>query len=398
LAADSKPRALVLAPEAPYPITGGGALRTASLLHGLARSHSIDLIVFRQPSAADPRAAIPAGLLDRICPIDLPTHGRGFAARSVRNTLRLLRQVPPLIDRFSGFSAQIAAAVAGRRYEIGVVEHFWCAPYWEQIAPVSTRTILDLHNIESVLHWRCAETETGAEAFAHRIFAAAALELERKWIPRFSQVLAASPADAAMLAAIVEPHAAKPRISVYPNAIPQRPLPVAEPRHAVVFSGNLEYHPNIRAVRFFRERVWPRLRAQWPALVWRLVGRNPRAVAASTAGDPRIEVTGPVEDAVAELARAQVAVVPLLAGSGTRLKILEAWAAGLPVVSTALGAEGLPVCHGRHLLIADTAAEFAAAVSRLLESPPLRQTLAHAGRALLQSGFTWERAWETLDL
>ena len=122
----------------------------------------------------------------------------------------------------------------------------------------------------------------------------------------------------------------------------------------------MEYHPNQLAVRFFRREIWPRLRDRWPGLAWRLVGKNPEAVRQFTSGDPRIEVQGQVDDAIAELARARVAVVPLLAGSGTRLKILEAWAAGLPVVSTTLGAEGLPARDGEHLLLADGAAAFAA--------------------------------------
>ena len=117
----------------------------------------------------------------------------------------------------------------------------------------------------------------------------------------------------------------------------------------------MEYHPNRSAVRFFRREVWPLLRNRQPDLVWRLVGKNPDAVRAFTSGDSRIEVSGEVEDAVRELAKAEVAVVPLLAGSGTRLKILEAWAAGTPVVSTTIGAEGLPVRDGQHLLLADGA-------------------------------------------
>src|SRR5207249_5012557 len=115
-----------------------------------------------------------------------------------------------------------------------------------------------------------------------------------------------------------------------------------EAEEAIVFSGNMEYHPNVSAVGFFRSEVWPQLRARWPGLVWRLVGKNPQAVRRFTSGDSRIQVVGPVENAIRELARARAAVVPLLTGSGTRLKILEAWAAGLPVVSTTVGAEGLP--------------------------------------------------------
>lgn len=188
------------------------------------------------------------------------------------------------------------------------------------------------------------------------------------------------------------------RVAVYPNAIPSTPLPDARGEDAIVFSGNMEYHPNIAAVRFFRECIWPELRERWPRLVWRLIGKNPGAVRRFTAGDPRIEVGGAVEDAVAALARAKVAVVPILAGSGTRLKILEAWAAGVPVVSTTMGAEGLPARDGEHLLLADHARAFAGAVSRLMAGEELRARIGAAGRALLEREFTWEAAWKRLAL
>jgi glycosyltransferase involved in cell wall biosynthesis len=159
----------------------------------------------------------------------------------------------------------------------------------------------------------------------------------------------------------------------------------------------MEYHPNAAAVRFFRAEVWPHLRERWPDLVWRLVGKNPNAVREYTAGDPRIQVSGPVEDAVRELARARVAVVPVLAGSGTRFKILEAWAAGIPVVSTTIGAEGLPTRDGEDILLADTGPAFADAVSRLLASPALRERVRTAGQPQVAK-LTWERAWEQLHL
>jgi glycosyltransferase involved in cell wall biosynthesis len=180
--------------------------------------------------------------------------------------------------------------------------------------------------------------------------------------------------------------------------LPSAPQPAAGDEEAIVFSGNMEYHPNITAVRFFRREVWPQLRERWPLLVWRLVGKNPSAVRRYTTGDPRIEVTVPVDDAISELARSRVAVVPLLTGSGTRLKILEAWAAGLPVVSTALGVEGLPVRDGETALLADSAEAFAAAVTRLLTCKELRQEIGSAGRLLLEKEFTWETAWKKLDL
>jgi polysaccharide biosynthesis protein PslH len=385
-------RALVIAPEPPYPMTGGGALRTASLIHWLSRERAVDLVLFRQIGSPDAGAALPAGLLRRVATVDLPCHGRSAPARAARNLLRIVRGAAPLADRFSGFEAALERAIGGERYEIGVVEHSWCAGYWPQVAAACRRTALDLHNIESDLHARFAESEGRVQAFAHRTFARAALSHERRWLPCFHHVLAASDTDAARVRAI----APGARVSVYPNAIRSRPLPPRAGEHVIVFSGNLEYHPNAQAVRFFRREVWPLLRARWPELVWRLVGRGQEAVARYTAGDPRIQVTGPVEDGVPEIARAAVAVVPLLAGSGTRLKILEAWSAGTPVVSTTIGAEGLRTRHGEHLLIADGAGALAEAVSRLLACPDLGRKLAAAGRILLEKEFTWEAAWRTL--
>lgn len=371
---------------------GGGALRTASLLAYLERYYLIDLIVFREPGAPPPAASMPGELARRLTSIDLPFHRRSMAARAMRNSLRVARRVPPLVDRFAGFEAEVAAAVKGRHYRLGIIEHSWCAAYLDSIAPVCETTVLDLHNIESKLHARCAASEGPAARVAHGVFEQASRDFERRWLPRFHEVLAASEDDAAAARAL----APSANVRVYPNAIPSRPLPSESRGQAIVFSGNMEYLPNRAAARWFRREIWPQLRCDHPDLVWRLVGKNPRAVEALAQADARIEVTGEVEDAVIELARAQAAVVPLLAGSGTRLKILEAWSAGTPVVSTTIGAEGLKARHERELLLADSAESFVESVSRLLKCKDLRDTLATSGRLLLEKEFTWEKAWEKL--
>jgi polysaccharide biosynthesis protein PslH len=382
--------ALLLSPEAPYPIAGGGALRTASLLHYLARRYRVHLIVFRQPGDPDPAGALPVGLVDRVSVIDLPPNRRDFASRAWRNAVRVARAVPPLFDRFSGFAPQIEKAVAGRRYAVAIVEHFWCAPYLDQLSPVSDRTVLDLVDVESVLHERCAAIENGPTGFAHRLFRQAALDLERTWYPRYSEILTTSENDARIVRE-TDPGA---RITVYPNSVRLCRQPPPGDEEAIVFSGNMEYHPNRAAVHWFRHEVWPILRGRWPSLEWRLVGRNPQAVREFAEGDPRIVLVGPVDDAVRELARSRVAIVPLLSGSGTRLKILEAWAAGLPVVSTTIGAEGLPT---EPLQLADSPRAFAEAVSRLLASAGMRSRVGAAGRQVFERQFTWESAWERLD-
>jgi len=384
--------ALVLSPEAPYPPVGGGALRTASLLEYLSESYDVDLIAFREPGAADPRAAAPRGRFRSIHVLELPEHRKGRLARAARNLRRLLVGRPPLNDRFAGFDRRLRLCLSGRRYRLAVIEHFWCAPYVCELAAHADRVVLDLHNVESELHRQLACTERFPLGLAFARFARCCRRMEQIWLPRFSLLLAASEQDAARLRAL----APTTPLAVYPNAIPLVAQPRPPEREAVVFSGNLEYHPNLVAVRFFRREIWPLLRASRPGLVWRVIGKNPHAVAKYLEGDPRIELVGPVGDAVAALAEARVVVVPLLAASGTRFKILEAWAAGRAVVSTRVGAEGLNARDGEHLLIADEPRAFAQAVSLLLDAPDKRAALGSAGRALYEERFSWQAAWRHL--
>jgi len=384
-------RALFVAPEAPYPLVGGGALRAASVLQFLAQSHTVDAIVFHTPGSP---VLFPPGLIDRLDTVELPAHSKHYAARALRNGQRMLRRSPPLVDRFAGFGDTIGGLLGSRpTYDVAVLEHFWCAPYHEQIAPHARRTILDLHNIESAWHLGCGKVEAWPQSAAHEVFYHAAIELERQWLPRYSRVLAASPEDAARVKDIA-PSAV---VAVYPNTIPFVDRPTRREQDVIVFSGTLDYQPNRTAVRHFAVDIWPSLRAVWPDLKWRLVGRNPEAVESYIEGIDGIERTGAIEDAIAELAAAKVVVVPLLSGSGTRLKIIEAWAAGAPVVSTTLGAEGLPAFHGQNILLADDPASFAIAVSCLLSSPSERDRIGAAGREQYERELTWEMAWKTLD-
>ena len=381
-------RALFVAPEPPYPLHGGGALRSASLLEYLAQSYTVDAIVFHTPGSP---VVFPPDRINRLLTIELPRHSKSSAARLLRNGSRLLRQTPPLVDRFSGFGARVAAFLDD--YDLGVVEHFWCAPYLDQIGPRCRRTILDLHNIESAWHSGCGQVARWPHSLAHEVFYRAALHLERQWLPRYSLLLVTSEQDAARIREI----APRTDIAVYPNSIPLLDCPPREERDIIVFSGTLEYEPNRTAVRYFTEEIWPALREKWPDLRWRLVGRNPEAVDRYARSDPRIECTGPVDDAIRHLSAAKVAVVPLLSGSGTRFKILEAWAAARAVVSTSLGAEGLDAKHEQHLLIADSPAAFAEATLRLLDDPALRRRLGEAGRELYLDRFTWPVAWRALE-
>lgn len=386
-------RVLVLSPEAPFPAIGGGALRSASLVHYFARRAPVDLILFQQPGEADPALAIPNEVQGEKFVLRLSYHARHGAARIWRNAGRALRGVPPLVDRFRGFDREIAGTLAGRRYRLGVIEHFWCAPYLALVEAHCEEVWVDLHNVESVLQGREAELAAGPARLGFRRFARAYEALERELLPRFGRVLVTSEEDAEAVKRL----APGARTTIFPNTIPLRPAPVRAEEDAIAFSGNLAYQPNTEAVRYFAGQVWPLLRAKWPNLVWRIIGKNPAEIQRYVQAGEYIQVVGPVEDAIGELARVRVVVVPVLAGSGTRVKILEAWAAGAPVVSTTVGAEGLGARAGEHLLIADTPAQFSETVSALLTSQGLRQQIGAGGRKFYEERFTWEVGWRLLD-
>jgi polysaccharide biosynthesis protein PslH len=388
--------ALVLCPEAPYPTTGGGSLRTASLIEYLARrTAAVDVIVFREPGAADPAAAFPAGPARSVQVIALPRHSGHALARAERNLRRVLRGAPPLIDRFAGFGPEVGAAIGGRRYGLAVIEHFWAVMYRDVLASAATRVALDLHNVESAWHASMAGIESAPKAAMLRCFARACERMERSLLPRFDALLATSEADAARVRRLA-PHA---RVAVYPNAIPETPLPsgASSSAPALIFSGNLEYRPNQHGLRFFLSKVWPELHARLPEWEFRVAGKNGHAVRRLLADRPGVGHYEIGADPVGTLAQAAIAVVPLFAASGTRLKIIEAWAAGIPVVSTPLGAEGLPARDGVNIVIATDGRAFTSAIVRLAADSALRQRVGAAGRATFERSFTWTEAWRALD-
>src|SRR5262249_21774112 len=168
----------------------------------------------------------------------------------------------------------------------------------------------------------------------------------------------------------------------------------SEPR--LVFTGSMDWLPNEDAMRFFCHEVLPLIRAEEPRTRLAIVGRTPTAAVRALA-DEHIEVTGTVADIRPFMRKATVYVVPLRIGGGTRLKIFEAMAMGQAVVSTTVGAEGLPVVDGEHAIIADGPRAFADAVVSLLRDARRRQALAAAARKLVVEHYGWSRAAEVLD-
>jgi glycosyltransferase involved in cell wall biosynthesis len=161
------------------------------------------------------------------------------------------------------------------------------------------------------------------------------------------------------------------------------------PRYRVLFVGSMDYHANADAVETFAKEIWPAIFKQNPQLKFTIVGRNPSSAICALANSSGVEVTGTVEDVRPFYSEAIAAVVPLRIGGGSRLKILEAMAAGVPVVSTRLGAEGLEVKDAVNILLAETTDDFCRAVSELVQNQILRQGLPHAARSFVRERYDW---------
>jgi len=272
--------------------------------------------------------------------------------------------------------------------------HVSGVPQWPgRVAGASSRIVVDVDSLESrVLSDRRHISPDHVSA----LDVASVEALERTAFSQADRVLVCSPDDRRT----VEEMAPGSDVRVVPNgvdleAFPCSPLPGPRRVRVVTFTGFLTYWPNADACVHFAQTVLPLVRADVGEVMFRVVGRLPPAEVMAIAG-PDTEIHANVEAIQPFLADADVVVVPLRAGSGTRLKILEAFAAGRPVVSTPIGCEGLPVAHGTHLLVAPDDAAFVRAVAGVLRDRNLAERLARNGRDLVERHFDWERIGDVL--
>ena len=192
------------------------------------------------------------------------------------------------------------------------------------------------------------------------------------------------------------------KFTVIPICVePAQPRPTSEPRSddrpTILHLGTMFWPPNVAGVLWFAKEVLPIIHRDLPNARLVIVGKSPPPEVLALTADPRIEVTGYVEDPAPFIAAADVFVVPLQVGEGMRVKILDAWSWGLPVVSTPVGAEGIMVEPGQNILLAAEAGDFAAQVVRALKDPALNQALRKAGRAWVEANYSWQVVYRRVD-
>jgi glycosyltransferase involved in cell wall biosynthesis len=283
-----------------------------------------------------------------------------------------------------------------RPFDIVQIEGIELASYLPLARQAAPRplVVFDDHNAEYLLQRRAFETDL---RLPRRWHAAAYSFIQWRRLRRFEaatcrradRVIAVSGADRVALRRLVPGLA----VDVIPNCIDtaayHRPDVTGVPPFTVLFTGKMDFRPNVDAALWFGREIWPLIRARRPDATWGIVGKAPHPRLDVLRDDPSITIVGEVPAMPPYLAAADLYVIPLRMGGGTRFKLLEAMAAATPVVSTAVGAEGVPVRSEREVLLADTPVEFAAAVLRLMNDPALGRRLTAAAHRLVTEQFDW---------
>jgi polysaccharide biosynthesis protein PslH len=370
-----------------WPVDTGGKIRSFNILRHLARHHEVTLLSYY----GGPRDhAYEAAILERLPRTQTIHTGAPEGSLSMRLDYiwRLASPAPYAVTKFTHPKVQRAVAKSLDRNQLDAAVCDFLSASLNFPNQPQVPCILFQHNVETVLWQRMAETESAfLRKRAYKIEAAKMARYEKNALARFSHIIAVSDRDRDEMLKM------RPacRITVVPTGVDTEQYRVAGSASGdppiIVFTGSMDWEPNIDAVEYFCREIWPTVLASFPNARFQIVGRNPH-LRVQRLADNTIQVTGMVASVVDYLHSATIVVVPLRIGGGTRLKIFEAMAMGKALVSTSIGAEGLDVTPGRDLLLADTPETFASSILSLLRRPDLRRNCErHA--AILAAHYDW---------
>jgi polysaccharide biosynthesis protein PslH len=382
-------RVLLIVSMFPFPPRSGFETRCYHLLRQIARRHDVTLLTYatrdeladverlRQEFTVEvvPHEAVSRYTKRRRQAASLASTVP-FAARSVQTT-----DMQQAIDR-----------LCARPYDVVQLESILL---WRYRFPMQSRVVLDEHNVEYEVFARMRAVETSP---LRKTF----YRLEERRIRAFEQSAWRRVSGCVVTSRreehIVHEHAPDTPTAVVPNAVDLdyfRTSGLAVVPKSIVFNGVLDYRPNVDAANFLVDEILPLVRGRCPEVQLTIVGRGAPAELERLRRHG-VQVTGEVADLRPHLERAAVLVVPIRMGGGTRLKVVEGLAMTKALVSTTLGCEGIDVQDGEHLLIADTATDFAAQIVRLFDDPTLAEKLGRNGRGLIERAYSWDAAGERL--
>lgn len=384
---------LFITPELPFPPQSGGKVKSMKLIHSLAERYRV---TFASPLKLDDgrhRAAF-----EDVSPCDSHLHAPVDVPRSAGNLFASYAQGLPLnVRRTLDSGLRQRVAEIAEQHDIIVLDHYEVFPY----LPRDYRGLVVYHAHNAYFKmWERYASLPGNPAM--RIAAgleAARVKRYESGVARRADLVFAAPNDARELIATgVDPE--KIHDTYHLGDDSQLSLPelcYEETGKKLMYVGFLGWEPNIQGLLWFIGEVWPRLLANHPDLRFDIVGKNPdKRLKAAVEPHPGITLTGYVADLQTIYRDSRVSVAPLLFGSGMKVKVLDAMARGIPTVTTSVGAEGIEVENGRHLLVEDDPIRMADQIDDLLDNPTLWNQLQKASRELVQQQYTWRRLFREM--
>lgn len=396
-------RILWLKTELLHPVDKGGKIRTYNMLRELKRGHHVTYLALDDGSGAGEAQELAAEYCHELVTVPHRTRAKftaGFYAELAQN---LASPLPYFMKKYESalMRRELLRLTAGQSFDVVVCDFLQPSVNVPRRLPCAT--LLFQHNVEAMIWKRHYEVQRHPlkKAYLYGQWLKTRA-YERAACRRFDFVVAVSAEDRETIRreygveAVgdvptgVDTEYFKPRVACGSSEPPS-----AAPPRGLVFTGSMDWLPNEDAIRYFTREIMPLVRREVPHVTLTVVGRDPYAGLVELGrSDPSIVVTGRVEDVRPYIERAAVYVVPIRVGGGTRLKIYEAMAMAKPVVSTTVGAEGLPVRDGEHVVLADTPQDFAAAVVRLLGDESAARSLGERSAHLVRERFGWSSVAE----
>jgi sugar transferase (PEP-CTERM/EpsH1 system associated) len=383
---------LLVTTKLPYPPTDGGRILVFQSVKGLAaRGHRIVMLCFGAGQSPD------IAQLQRLCQVQVVNHDtRTRPAAALRS---LFSPLPYTISKYNASVMQerIHHVLAEQQFDLVHLEHLHMAHYAAVVKRHGLPVLLREQNVESLLTARFARGTSKLERLYSRLQSGKMRRYEASACEQADLCLAVSEVDAQRLQQL------NPRIktAVVPAGADLQYFKPAlnsqEEPLTVVSVAAMDWLPNVDGVIWFCDQVLPQVREQIPQVRLYVVGKNPPPSVEGLVQRGGIVVTGFVEDIRDYLARSSVVVVPMRMGSGMRIRILEAMSMGKAIVSTSIGAEGTKVNAGQDIILADTAADFAQSVVRLLQDPNLRRCIGSSARKLVERCYSWEMMTDLLE-
>ena len=377
------------------PLDKGGKLRTWHVMRHLASRHEITYLSFSDPAQTVGEREGMRAVCTHLRTIPRTDPAKGTTRFYLDAARHVIDRVPYAVAKYrsAAFRHELEQVLDQRSFDAIVCD--FLPPVVNLPERLPCPSILFTHNVEAEIWRRHAENARGPVARAllgqqwRRM-----LRFEREALSRFDLVLAVSEADGQTFERLY-PGALKAPAHVVQTGVdttyfaPPGPAKAGHHRNHLVFTGSMDWLPNEDGMQYFVQQILPRIREAEPDVTLSIIGRAPTPAVKRLADQAGIEVTGRVDDVRPHIAAGAIYIVPLRIGGGTRLKIFEAMAMGKAVVSTTIGAEGLPVTPGHDIVIADEPADFARSVVDLIRDDAARRRIETAARQLVVERYDW---------